>query len=358
MGDRQTGKQGIEVNEQAPLAEQDSPSSTLQRNSVAARAMRVGIVILALAALSAAFLWLWFDTHRQIGNLQQELARRLTEIEGSNKTSQILATQAQETARDLSAKLSLAEARFAEIQSQRAELDKIYRELSGNRDESTLVEVEQMLMIAGQHLQLSGNIKAALTAMQQADDRLKRLGSPALSSLRKAVSHDMDKLRTLPDADISGINLKLANVITAVDTLPLMQHTRVGQEAAAPSIDRSGWQKVLYEIWAEVKQLVHIENTQKSDLPLLSPTQAFYLRENLKLRLLSARLALLARDEADFRRNLQAAQDWVASYFDTKSSQSMPVVATLQKLRQSSISVEIPDISASLAAVRNFRTTR
>lgn len=346
------------MNEQAPLSEQNSPSSTLQRSSVAVRATRTGIIILALAAMLAAYLWLWFDTHRQIGGLQQELARRLTEIESSNKTSQALATQTQETVRDLSAKLSLAETRFAEMQSQRAELERMYQELSGNRDESTLVEVEQLLMIAGQHLQLSGNVKAALTAMQQADERLRRLGSPALGSLRKVVSRDMDRLRALPDADISGLNLKLASVIAAVDELPLVQHTRVDQESAAPSVGQSGWRKVMYEIWAEVKQLVHIENTQKPDLPLLSPTQAFYLRENLKLRLLSARLALLARDEVDFRHNLQAAQDWIASYFDTKSSQSVPVAATLQKLRQSSISVEIPDISTSLAAVRNFRMTR
>lgn len=303
-------------------------------------------------------LWLWFDMHRQIGSLQQELARRLAEMEGSNKSSQALTTQTQETVRDLTAKLNLAETRFAEMQSQRAELERMYRELSGNRDESTLVEVEQLLMIAGQHLQLSGNVKAALIAMQQADERLRRLGSPALGSLRKAVDRDMDKLRALPDADISGMNLKLASVIAAVDKLPLVQHTRVGQEAAAPSIERSGWQKVLHEIWSEIRQLVHIENTQKPDLPLLSPTQAFYLRENLKLRLLSARLALLARDETDFRHNLQAAQDWIASYFDTQSSQNVPVAATLQKLRQSSISVEIPDISASLTAVRNFRMTR
>lgn len=115
---------------------------------------------------------------------------------------------------------------------------------------------------------------------------------------------------------------------------------------------------MLREIWGEAKTLVRIENTQKRELPLLSPTQTFFLRENLKLRLLSARLALLARDEASFRHDLQAAQEWVARYYDTKSTQGDLAVTTLQKLRVSSINIALPDISASLEAVRNYRISR
>jgi len=213
-------------------------------------------------------------------------------------------------------------------------------------------------LIASQQLQLSANVKAALIAMQQADERLKRMDRPAFNGLRKTIGHDMDKLRVLPDADIPGINLRLDNVIAAVDTLPLAQHVRAAQETEAPPPVQTGWRKLAHEIWIEIKQLVRIENTQKPDLPLLSPTQAFFLRENLKLRLLSARLALLAHDEAAFKRDLQAAQEWITNYFDTKSGQSTQVVTALQKLRQSNVSIEVPDISASLAAVRNFRVTR
>ena len=312
----------------------------------------------ALAIVLAISLWQWFDTHRQLGSMQQEMARRLTEMDGNNKANQVLVTQVQEAARDLSSRMSLAETRYAEIQSQRAALDSMYRELSSSRDETALAEVEQMLMIASQQLQLSANVKAALIAMQQADERLKRMDRPAFNGLRKTIGHDMDKLRTLPDADIPGINLRLDNVIAAVDTLSLAQHVRAAQETAMPPPVQTGWQKLPHEIWAEIKQLVRIENTQKPDLPLLSPTQAFFLRENLKLRLLSARLALLAHDEAAFKRDLQAAQEWITNYFDTKSNQSVQAVTVLQKLRQSNVSIEVPDISASLAAVRNYRVTR
>ena len=115
---------------------------------------------------------------------------------------------------------------------------------------------------------------------------------------------------------------------------------------------------MLHEIWEDAKHLVRIENMQKQELPLLSPTQTFFLRENMKLRLLSARLALMARDEASFRHDLQSAQEWVTRYFDAKSREGALAVSTLQKLRESNINIELPDVSATLEAVRNYRVLR
>lgn len=316
---------------------------------------------MTLAAVLALFLWQWFDAHRQIGNMQQELARRLAEMEGNNKAGQMLVAQGQEATRELAAKVSLLEARYAEAQNQRAALEALYQELSGSRDETVLAQVEQMLLIAGQQLQLSANVKAALIAMQQADEYLKRMDRAGMNNLRKAISRDMDKLRALPNVDLAGINLRLDSLVTAVDMLPLAQDIRITQEtaAAAPAAPAgSSWQKLLHEIWEDAKHLVRIENMQKQELPLLSPTQTFFLRENLKLRLLSARLALLARDEASYRHDLLAAQEWVARYFDAKSAQGALAVTTLQKLRESGIGIELPDISASLEAVRNYRVSR
>jgi uncharacterized protein HemX len=109
---------------------------------------------------------------------------------------------------------------------------------------------------------------------------------------------------------------------------------------------------------SELRQLVRIENTEKAEIPLLPPNQEFFLRENLKLNLLSARLALLSRDEASFRQGLRTAQLWTTRYFDAKSSESKRMSEELKKLTASDISIELPDISASLQAVRNYRLTR
>jgi uroporphyrin-3 C-methyltransferase len=218
-----------------------------------------------------------------------------------------------------------------------------------------------MLLIAAQQLQLSANVKAALIAVQSADARLQRMNRPAFNGLRKAISQDMDKLRALPSVDITGINFQLNNLITAVDLMPLAYQHRAANEVVAQAVppkDETVWQKLLREIWQEVKQLVRIENTGNAEIPLLPPNQEFFLRENLKLRLLSARLALLSRDEDSFKQELKTAQLWTARYFDGKSNEGMRMSDGLKKLAASDISIELPDISTSLQAVRNYRLTR
>ena len=330
------------------------------KTSVAGMIAHISITQLTLAVLVIIFLWQWLDGHRAISDMQQQLAKKIAEMDGSSKANQMLLTQSQDQARELFAKVATLESRYAESQNQRAALETLYNDLSVSRDETALAEVEQMLLIAAQQLQLSANVKAALIAMQSADARLQRMNRPAFNGLRKAISQDMDKLRALPSVDITSINFQLNNLITAVDQMPLAYQQRAANEVVAQAVppkDETAWQKLLREIWQEVKQLVRIENTGKAEIPLLPPNQEFFLRENLKLRLLSARLALLSRDEDSFKQELKTAQLWMARYFDGKSNEGMRMSDGLKKLAASDISIELPDISASLQAVRNYRLT-
>lgn len=345
--------------EKAIPAEGEAGTSAPQ-NPVAAAIARMSVWQMTLAVVIVVFAWQWFDMHRQVDDMQHELAKRLAEIDGSNKANQMLVTQGQESVRELSAKLALLEAHFAETQNQRVALESLYQELSISRDETALAEVEQMLLIAGQQLQISANVKAALIAMQQADDYLKRMDRASLNGLRKTIASDMDKLRVLPEMNLSDMNVRLDNLIALVDTLPLAHEFSFppqGSKPVASVVQENTWQKLLREIWDDAKQLVRIENTQKPELPLLSPTQVFFLRENLKLRLLSARLGILSHDETGFKRDLQSAQVWVGRYFDVRSNAGVQVVSALQKLHASSVNLEMPDISASLGAVRAYRAS-
>lgn len=349
-------------NSTAPETTAPPVAAAKHHNPLAQIISRMSITQMTLLVVLAVFLWQWLAGYRQTNDMQQELARRLAEMEGNNKASQVLVMQGLESVREVAAKVSLLEARYAEADNQRAAVEALYQDFSSSRDEMVLADVEQMLIIAGQQLQLSANVKAALIAMQQADDQLKRMDRVALNNLRDAIGRDMDKLRALPNIDVPDINSNIDNLIMAVDTLQLEQDaTRLAQQGkpavAIPVREESAWQRLLREIWEDAKRLVRIENMQKNELPLLAPTQIFFLRENLKLRLLSARLALLSHDEASFRHDLKLAQDWLVRYFDTKSSDATQALATLQKLRQASINIELPDISASLEAARNYRAS-
>ena len=353
------------MNEQIPQLEKIAPdtsaSPTSRKTSVADVFSRISIAQLTLAVLVAIFLWQWLDGHRAINDMQQQLAKKIAEMDGGSKANQMLLAQSRDQVSELSAKVLTLETRYAEAQNQRAALEALYNDLSVSRDETALAEVEQLLLIAEQQLQLSANVKAALIAVQSADARLQRMNRPAFNGLLKAISQDMDKLRALPSVDITGINFQLNNLIAAVDGLPLAYRQHAASEPIAPAAapqDETAWQKLLREIWQEAKQMVRIENTERAEIPLLPPSQEFFLRENLKLRLLSARIALLSRDAVSFSQELKTAQHWTKRYFDGKSNQGARMLAGLKKLAASDISTELPDISPSLQAVRNFRLTR
>ena len=314
---------------------------------------------LTLAVLVVVFVWQWVDAHYQLNHMQQEVARRLAEAEGSSKANQTLVSHNQELVRELGGKLSLLESKFAETASQRAALDALYQEMSSSRDQTALADVEQMVLIAGQQLQLSANVKAALIALQHAEGRLQRLDRPGFGEMKNRISHDIERLRALPNIDAPAINQQLDKLIIAADTMPLAQDARLQPEAVVePSVSpANAWTRFWHELWQELRGLVRIENTEQAEMPLLSPTQTFFLRENLKLRLISARLALLSHDEVSFQRELKSAQAWVNRYFDNKSREATLALVSLQKLSTANITLNVPDISGSLEAVRNYRAT-
>ena len=115
------------------------------------------------------------------------------------------------------------------------------------------------------------------------------------------------------------------------------------------------WQSLSNEMWTEVKQLIRVRSVESSDALLLSPTQAYYARENLKLRLLNARLALLSRNESAFRSDMIAAQDAISKYFDTRSKQTQTVQLLLKQVQGSNLSLEMPTLVESLNAVRGYK---
>ncbi|OGS91044.1 MAG: hypothetical protein A2Z95_05230 [Gallionellales bacterium GWA2_60_18] len=354
------------MTEQIPSSEPDTAAAAVPaaRKTPAGVFAHLGLTQLTLAVLVVIFLWQWLDGRRAIGDMQQQLAQKIAELDGTSKAGQVLLAQSQNEIRELAVKLAALEARYVEAQNQRAALEALYNDLSAYRDETVLAEVEQMLLIAGQQLQLSANVKAALIAMQNADARLQRMDRPAFDGLRKAIGHDMDKLRGLPGVDIDGLSFQLENLLAAVDGLPLVYQQRAAGEqpaaAATPAVppkDETTWQKLQREMWQEAKQLVRIEDTGKTEIPLLPPSQEFFLRENLKLRLLMARIALLSRDGDGFRHELKTAQQWVTRYFDGKANEGVKMQAGLKKLAASNVSIELPDISRSLQAVRNYRLT-
>ena len=316
------------------------------------------IAVLLAAGLAALF---WLDARERIGATQEELARRLRDIEADARDARSVAHQSQDALREAQGKIGQLESRLVESQSQQLALEALYQELARNRDEWQLAEIEQVLAIASQQLQLAGNVRAALLALQMAESRLMRTDRPQFAPVRRALARDIERLKSLPALDFAALSVRLDGLAASVDSLPLAFDERSGRpsESREPAARESGfWSRLGAEIWSELRQLVVVRQVNTPDPPLLPPSQAYFLRENLRLRLLNARLSLLSRDEAGYRGDLRTAQAWIRRYFDLRSKQTAEALAQLKQLTSTSISFEMPTISESLEAVRGFRSRR
>lgn len=345
-----------------PALLNSDPAPSAWRQPLAAL-KRPAVLLATLALLLLG--WQWLETRTRLADLQQELAKRLAEGDAVAKESRTLARQNQELLQALTAKTGVLEAKQAETQSQQLALESMYQELSRSRDERVLAEIDQAVAIAAQQLQLTGNVEAVLITLQGIDARLARTGQARLLPLRKLINRDIDRLKALPLADLPGIALKLESVIGAVDNLPLAYEQRARVEPGAkpkaggiakPIQTEMGYvEKLGRELWAEIKQLIRVERIDHPEPALLAPTQVYFLRENLKLRLIDARLALLQRDGRMYREDLRHARDLLERYFDTHEKAVGNALATLKGLAAADLSLELPNLNETLGSIRNFK---
>ncbi|MBI3150348.1 MAG: uroporphyrinogen-III C-methyltransferase [Betaproteobacteria bacterium] len=337
-----------------PVADEVAPPRPRHERPAGALTRRIALLLLA-AALGG----LWLMQYRDTQNLRDEVSKQLADAERKNIETRAFASKAQESVQEVQAKIALLEARLAEAQTQQAALDALYRDLTPSRDDFTLNEIEQILLLASQQLQLAGNAQTALAALQTADARLQRNDRPQFIGLRRAIARDMDRLKALPYVDLTGMSLRLDQIISGIDRLPFAFEERPAAAAASPSApDLPAWRRILGAFANDLRQLVRIESLELSDAPLLAPAQQYFLRENLKLRLLSARLALLARDAASFRADLKAAEEWLRRYFDVKAKGTQVALTTIKQFQTSELTIEMPDLSGSLTALRSQRLAR
>ncbi|QJQ04766.1 hypothetical protein EJG51_001630 [Undibacterium piscinae] len=329
----------------------------------------------------------WWTSQNQISSLREEVARRLQNAETSSSETKIVAKTVQEAFKETQSKVILLEGKQMESQSQQLALEQLYQDLSKNRDEWALAEIEQVLATASQQLQLAGNVQGALIALQNADNRLAKSEKPQFIAIRRAIAKDIERLKSLPILDLTGVALRLDSVIAQVDHIPLWSDEKSVVTATPPKAPlrvlpksstlnakngtaRTGdesvestwtmriqdaWQSFSSEMMTEVRQLMRVRNVETPDALLLTPSQAYFARENLKLRLLNARLALLSRNEDAFRSDMISAQDAITKYFDARTKQAQTVQALLRQVQGSNLSIEMPTLADSLNAVRNYK---
>jgi len=317
----------------------------------------------------------WWSARNDISDLRRELAQRLQSGDNMNIQTKLIANRVDDEMKLVQGKVAVLEAKQVESQGQQLALEQLYQDLAKNRDDWALAEIEQVLSTASQQLQLAGNVRGALIALQNADARLARADRPQFIAIRRAIAKDTDNLKSLPSVDLTGIAVRLDALVAQIDQMPLLSDAKPAVVAPAPksklaSPTRSDakvnedWRGVLLErwnswssdLWNELRQLVRVRVVSTPEALLLSPGEAFFARENLKLRLLNARLALLSRNDAAFRSDLAEADRALVRYFEIRSRQTQAARELIKQLQESVLNIEMPTLSHSLAAVRQSRS--
>jgi len=317
----------------------------------------LSLLIAVIALLLAG--WQWLESRQKLTDTQQEVIHRLAEADAGTQETRGAQKQLREQIDALQAKLGAVDSKLGEFQGQNVALQGLYQDIARSREEATLLEVEQAVTLAAQQLQLAGNVPVAVLALQAADSHLARLDRPQYLPLRKAVAKDLGRLSALPFVDVPGISLRLEQIVVGVDKWPLASLGR--PQTSADSVagsELSWWKQASAGIWQELKGLVRIQRFDREDAALLAPGQSFFLRENLKLRLLNARLALLAHDQATFRLELKAAQAWLSRYFAGDDKAVQVAQTTLQQMAGADLNVELPNLNDSQTALRALRQTK
>ncbi|MDO9359855.1 MAG: uroporphyrinogen-III C-methyltransferase [Polaromonas sp.] len=328
------------------------------------------LVIAAAGLLASVLLW------QKLGGIQEELARRSTDATAQSIEARTLARQAQDGTRELTARLAVLETRLSEVSLQRSQLEELMQSLSRSRDENLVVDMESALRLAQQQAQLTGSAEPMLAALRSADQRLSRAAQPRLNPLQRAIARDVERIRATTVTDVPGLLLKLDELTRIVDDLPLANAMPAGtsRQTAAPAPQRAAsaaapvpvlsgatlfdrlalqawWQRGWQAVRDEARGLLRVSRIDQPDAALMAPEQAFFLRENLKLKLLNARLGLLSRQTASARTDLTAASAMLARYFDPASRKTQAAGQLVQQVQGQMKSSELPRLDETLAAL-------
>ena len=336
-----------------------APAATVSSATLARRGWQITLALALAGALGSLLVW------QKLSKIQAQLARQSADSGSQASEARATARQAQALAMETAAKLSVTEAKLAEVSLQRSQLEDLMQGLSRSRDENLVVDIDSSIRLAQQQTQLTGSIEPLLAALRTADARITRAAQPRLAQLQRAIARDVGRIKATALADTPTLLVRLDELVTMVDDLPIAnavgaRSAQAGANNAAKQTDTaahanqtkpSWWTDLLLAVREEVRGLVRVSQIDVPDAALLSPEQSFFVKENLKLRLLNARLGLQSRQIPAVRADLNVATTDLGRYFDASSRKTQSAAQLLQQIRSQTQSLEIPRIDDTLAAL-------
>ncbi|MCG6866750.1 MAG: uroporphyrinogen-III C-methyltransferase [Thiogranum sp.] len=330
------------------------PAERHARASGLPLAMALASLIVSIGLAVAAY-FIWYQV--------QQLSRQQAVVEaGVSDRIQPLRASLDGVNRALRDERAAVDAKIRKVDEDQQSISHRISTLAAiiGRSESgwTLAEVEYLLRIGNQLLQLQRDTNAAAKALEAADERLREFADPHYLDVREQIARDLEAVKAVPEVDVDGLAVTLGAAITSVDRLPvagthyqpvshLDKDNGVAAGTTAKNIDELG--KV---VWASLSELFRLREHDKPVGPMLPPEREYFLRENFRLQLAAARLALLRNDAAQYQAALHTATEWLVGYFDPADTSVQQLKSRLEAIAAVDIAPKLPDVSGALRLLR------
>lgn len=336
---------------EAPAPHAPAADERLHRGALTWALMSGGLALLGL--LVGALAW------QKAASMAEPLARQSMDSGAKAVEARALAQQAQEITAQSAARVAALEARVADLTAQRAQVDTLVASLTRVSDDTLLVDLESGLRLAQGQAQLTGSAAPLLAALKSADQRIARSANARAVSLRRVIARDMERIQSTAVTDTPAVLGRLDELIRQVDDLPatnaVARSDGGASAAAATSEAPGGWVDRLWRsVVAQTLDLVQVDRVDDPDAVLMSPEQAFFMREHLKLRLQGVRLALLARQPEAVRSDLAAASTMLKVYFAPASRRTQAAASALQQIQTLAADIAVPSAAETLNALASL----
>jgi uroporphyrin-3 C-methyltransferase len=356
----------VEKKTEAPSAAKTSATDTSATNtSTASPKPAKGsplvtiLLLLLIVAVAGMAYWGWMQ--------QQSLAQTQAGLQKSLEGQQARIGDLQQLLKEAQDQSSW-QAAIAGVDKRLANNSKRLRSLeSTNRDDWLLAEAEYLLRLANQRMLMERGTEGALALLQAADKILKDLDNDELFPVRQQLARDMAALKLAPSVDRSGLYLQLAAVAEQVEGLSDLpgdlsvkeQPVPVAEamaEEAKQNPDQGVWTQLQSNFWdamAVVGKYIRVRHHDQTIVPILPPESSQYLRQNIRLTLEQAQLAMLRENTKVYQHSLAEAEALMRKYFATQD-RGMLLADEIKSLAQLDVKTPLPSISASLTALRDF----
>ena len=224
-----------------------------------------------------------------------------------------------------------------------------------------LAEAEYLILAATQRLALERDVDTAIAALRAADQRLRSAEHPDLIPIREKIIADVTVLEAVNLPDVEGLAIYIGKTIDQVDILPTKP---IAEEVIPFATVRTGkyeaedWRKLGYAIWSDLVDLVEVKDADLSDSVLFDPELRYLLRQNLKLELVSARLAVLREDSANLASSVGMIKRLLDAYYDVDHDAVANIIKRLEQAQAMELTPALPNITGSLDAIRKHRASR